>query len=137
MRKRIKTNQAVSALIYYQGKFLVLKGKNSEWWMPPGGRVEKGEFLIDALKREIQEETGFKNVKILMPLVYWQGFCDDGRREGVCFLALYQGGKIKLSEHSEARWLTSNQIKKLKKITHHHKNFILAEKIIKLFKSKT
>ena len=32
--------------------------------MPQGG-VNKGEKLIDAMKRELEEETGIKNIKIL------------------------------------------------------------------------
>ncbi|MFN3301775.1 MAG: NUDIX domain-containing protein [Patescibacteria group bacterium] len=130
--KRIKINRAVSVLIYRDGKFLVLKDKNSDWWMPPGGQVEKNEFLIDALQREIVEETGLKKIKILIPFIYWQGLINNNKREGICFLAIYQGGKIKLSlEHSQYAWLKVNQIKKLK-ITHNPKHFLLAEKIIKL-----
>ena len=34
------------------------------WQMPQGG-VNEGEKLIDAMKRELEEETGIKNNKIL------------------------------------------------------------------------
>ena len=29
------------------------------YWDIPGGRVEKGESLIETLMREVKEETGF------------------------------------------------------------------------------
>lgn len=134
MKKRIKNSQAVSAFIYRRGKFLVLKAKDSKWWMPPGGRVEKGEFLIDGLRREVREETGLKKIKVLMPLIYWRGLHDDSQREGISFLCLYQGGRASCSsEHCQIQWLTLAEIKKLK-ITHDPEHFLLAEKIIKLLK---
>lgn len=40
------------------GKVLLIKGKsNGKFWLPGGG-VEIGEMLRDALSREFQEETG-------------------------------------------------------------------------------
>ena len=34
------------------------------WQMPQGG-VNQGENLLDAMKRELEEETGIKNIKII------------------------------------------------------------------------
>lgn len=134
MRRRIKTNYAVSGFIYNRGKFLLLRDTKMERWMPPGGRVEKGESLIKALIREIKEETSLK-IKILMPFIYWQGLHDDGQRQGISFLCLYQSGKVKISfEHLAYQWVSPKEIKNFK-ITHDPNNFILAEKIIKLLKN--
>ena len=41
-----------------------------KWQMPQGG-VNKGEKLIDAMKRELEEETGIKNIKILKEIDCW------------------------------------------------------------------
>ena len=35
-----------------------------EFWEPPGGRRENGETYVDALRREVAEETGFTEVVI-------------------------------------------------------------------------
>lgn len=49
---------AASALITNsEGDVLLIKSPR-RGWEPPGGQVEVGETLIDALIREIQEETG-------------------------------------------------------------------------------
>ena len=41
--------------------------------MPQGG-VNPGENLIDAMKRELKEETGIKNIRILKELDYWSEY---------------------------------------------------------------
>jgi ADP-ribose pyrophosphatase YjhB (NUDIX family) len=40
-----------------EGKILMLKSPDRGWEIP-GGQVEEGEPLTDALKREVKEETG-------------------------------------------------------------------------------
>ncbi len=54
---------AVAAVIIEDGKLLLIrrgvepsKGK----WSVPGGSVEWGESLMDAVKREVREETGLE-----------------------------------------------------------------------------
>ncbi len=49
---------AVSALVRHpDGKILLIRGPRRGWEFP-GGQVEEGENLIEALQREIQEEAG-------------------------------------------------------------------------------
>lgn len=43
-----------------QGRALLIQRRDNGQWEPPGGVVEAGETLPDALQREVLEETGMK-----------------------------------------------------------------------------
>ena len=43
---------------------------NNKWQMPQGG-VNEGENLVVALKRELEEETSIKSIKILKEIDEW------------------------------------------------------------------
>src|SRR5581483_2999355 len=50
-----------AALIVRKGKILLVKShKWGDIWLLPGGHVEPGETVLDAAKREGEEETGLK-----------------------------------------------------------------------------
>ncbi|UOF91335.1 8-oxo-dGTP diphosphatase [Fodinisporobacter ferrooxydans] len=41
-------------------KVLILQKPRRGWWVAPGGKVERGESLYQAVIREFQEETGLQ-----------------------------------------------------------------------------
>jgi 8-oxo-dGTP pyrophosphatase MutT (NUDIX family) len=49
---------AARIVVMQDGKVLLVKESEDEWWALPGGGVDHGESIEAALKREIEEELG-------------------------------------------------------------------------------
>ena len=50
----------VSAVLRWEGRVLLCRHEKSgrEYWLLPGGGVNSGESLVEALRRELEEEVG-------------------------------------------------------------------------------
>ncbi|RKU39348.1 NUDIX hydrolase [Candidatus Poribacteria bacterium] len=100
---------AVSGLISHpNGEVLLIRSPRRGWEFP-GGQVEEGENLIEALQREIQEEAGvttsvgalvgvYSNVKSPTKLMF--GFLGD-----------YVCGELRTSDESlETEWVARDSV---------------------------
>ncbi len=65
-----------------------LGGEGPDQWVLPGGRVEPGELLDTAVKREVEEETGF-TVSSVGPLAFGSQHYAPGRDQPLLFLAFH------------------------------------------------
>ena len=80
-----------------QNKIFVGKRKDNpgdKWQMPQGG-VDKGEDYITAMKRELKEETGIENIKIIKEIekIYQYELPED--LVGIIWKGKYRGQKQK------------------------------------------
>jgi len=48
------------AIILHSRHILLVKARDKNNWQLPGGRIEPGESPVDALIREVKEETGLR-----------------------------------------------------------------------------
>lgn len=60
--------EAISAFVeHWSGdKFIVLKWKKVDWRTPVTGGIENGQTAEEAARAEIEQETGFKNLELIM-----------------------------------------------------------------------
>lgn len=65
-------SECVSAVITTNNKILLLNDKNYKHFVLPQGHIEKSESKKDALLREIAEETGFIEVKVVKKIKTYQ-----------------------------------------------------------------
>ena len=104
---------SVKALLRNKDEILVIreaKGDNSGKYHFPGGQMEPGETLAQALVREIKEETGITDIKIGSPyfVCEWPGRVNGERCEvvGIFFPCETNEREVVLSpEHDHALWI--------------------------------
>ena len=83
-------------------------------WSVPGGRVEPGEMLMEAVTRELHEETGLHGV--CGPLVGWVERIGDDRHFVILDFEVTVAGDLTPSAGSdaaEARWWPVSEVAKL------------------------
>ncbi len=88
----------VDAIVPYEGKIVLIRRKNEPFkdrYALPGGIVEYGERVEDALRREVKEETGLEVEVYRLVGVYSDPDRDPrGHFVSVCFVALPKGGRL-------------------------------------------
>ena len=85
-----------------------------KWQMPQGG-VDEGENLVDAMKRELKEETSIINIKIIKEIDDWMEYELPEYLIGKIWKGRYRGQKQKwfvvkfLGKDDEINLKTNNQ----------------------------
>ena len=131
------TRSAGGVVIGYKDNIVIVNQNNDSWSLPKG-RLDKGEGLVEAAKREIYEETGIKHVVILKelgtysrPTIGIGGVGEDTSRMKKMTFFLCKTRQTKLSpidpDNPVAKWVSIDEA--LKMLLHHKdKEFLLKHK---------
>ena len=115
---------ATKGICQYNGKILLLKirSKSSHdagLWEFPGGKVKKGEFFDDALKREFVEETGLDvNVDSLYNVIQRDyTACKTNQKiksiQLIMNVTCSSDDVVISEEHDDYGWFTKEEVQKM------------------------
>ena len=99
MKKNILPLRTGIGVIVLNKKNQVFVGKRKDnpkkhWQMPQGG-VDQGETCLDAMKRELSEETSIKNIEVLKEINGWTEYELPDYLVGRVWKGKYRGQKQK------------------------------------------
>ncbi|MCR5179704.1 MAG: (deoxy)nucleoside triphosphate pyrophosphohydrolase [Bacteroidaceae bacterium] len=112
----------VAAIIVHNNKILATQrgyGSMKDYWEFPGGKVEAGETLEQALCREIREELATEiHVGTLFRTIEhdYEAIAEGPRARDAfhlslhCFFCRLSGPAPQLLEHEAARWLERHEL---------------------------
>ncbi|MBF6236648.1 NUDIX domain-containing protein [Nocardia otitidiscaviarum] len=113
---------AVSALVRDEsGRILMIHRTDNDMYSIPGGGLEAGETVSEAVVREVKEETGI-DVDIVKMIGVFSNpdhviAYDDGevRQEfSICFIAKPTGGELRTSSESkDVKWVAVENLSDL------------------------
>jgi ADP-ribose pyrophosphatase YjhB (NUDIX family) len=107
-------NVSVKLFLKHRNKILMLLQKNGRFDLP-GGRVEWGESVLEALKRELKEELDYSLKKEPELFHIYNFISDDKKRHSVIidyFYPLDKMPKLYSPEKLELFWLTKKELLK-------------------------
>ena len=106
-----------SNIVEKNGKILLIKEKSRiarGKWNLPAGKLRLGESIISCAKREGKEETGFKLKPLYLIGIYQETSVFGFNVIIFVFKSKFIGGKINKKEVIDVKWLSINEIRKLK-----------------------
>lgn len=105
---------AARAVIVKDGQLLLVKEKDDDYFSTPGGGVDYGETMQEALTRELQEETGLipgEYEVIEQPVYIGQAIKDGIPRLNIYYRVTLTTGVIKNGQDVEAfRWYAALEV---------------------------
>ena len=111
MDRRESIELTILCIIHRNGKLLLQHGGTPDWqgFAPPGGHVEPGESIVDAVVREMREETG---LTVLHPKLCGvkQFPISGGRYLVLLFQTEEFSGALRSSKEGSMEWVSREML---------------------------
>ncbi len=112
MGKTVDIHKAAGVLLKDR-KFLITRTRGKEFFIAPGGRLEAGESVTDALIRELKEElsidTKAEDFEVLGTFYAPAAGAEDKYLQSDVFIVKHWAGEIiPAAEVEEVKWIDSN-----------------------------
>ena len=121
----MKRSESAGGIVLRDDLVLVVSQHGTSWSLPKG-HIEKGESQIMAAKREIYEESGIKDLKLIKKLGVYKRHKisingkDDKSELKTIYMFLFKTKQDTLKpvdkENPEAKWISKNDVANL--LTH-------------------
>lgn len=106
----------IKAVLFYSNNLLPVKRKieDTYYWEMPGGRINDGESIEVALRREVKEEIGLNGISV-NDLLYAHRV-PENLSDGQGLVLIYykcqteKNEIILSSEHTDYKWIDKNEL---------------------------
>ena len=116
--KRTENVELTTLCMVTDGDRILLQNRVKEDWQGytfPGGHVENGESFVDAVIREIKEETGLTIISPKLAGIK-QFPIEGGRYIVLLFKATQYEGELHSSEEGKMEWIERSRLSQIKTV---------------------
>jgi 8-oxo-dGTP diphosphatase len=120
----------VGAIVFDEGRLLVIKDRISSGYKLPGGHIDKNESIINAVKREVYEETGINiEFESIINIGHFRnGQFGESNLYIVC-TAIALSKEISINDSNEieeARWMLPEDFLNSENVNNYNKSVVKA-----------
>jgi 8-oxo-dGTP pyrophosphatase MutT (NUDIX family) len=112
--------ESAGGIVLNKDDLVLLVSQHGTSWSLPKGHIERGEDKIQAAKREIYEETGITELKLIKELGAYQRYKideygkEDKNEYKTIHMFLFKTNQDMIkpidSENPEAKWVSKNEV---------------------------